>query len=514
MNLIRPTIEVKIENELASQMDQVIEEAKNESMMLSTPMSKSQSGSNSPVIKPMETGLSPFGSMTDLNAVAAAQAAGLSQISNNPEKFHSHFIKLRSPNRKGQTRYRCVTCSHEFECTGKLRLIQHILGSAYSGNQSKNVRSCPMPYLPLKEALLKIHGPNATGSQSLLSSDSSSAPGTPKFGLDSRSASNISFMPLNNVDVRQPISFDSFYSTKSDNDNTTAEEASRSDHDICEFLTGIGATEEDFLAEIPDLKFFDEPVPSSSSMFTSGSNKRMKIHEANEFVGGHNNLFQHQQYQAKHRMYSIANKAVLQFFSNYQLPVHAVEDPLFLELLSAIRVAGPYYRPDVGTILQDTHSLPSPAHQQQQQQQQQSSSFYHPRSAPATPLMVNGMQPSYVGSESRNSGSPPSNMNIGENNYNFQFGSHQQTLSHSNSVSSHSSNGMLSQPGLTSSPPNFFQQMQQQQQQANNSPPHQMQQQSSQAFQPQRQLSVKSHSMPSMSTHSSSPPTSFNINLV
>ncbi len=256
-------------------------------------------------------------------------------ISNNPEKFHSHFIKLRSPNRKGQTRYRCVTCSHEFECTGKLRLIQHILGAAYTGNQSKNVRSCPMPYQPLKDALLKIHGQN--NGIPTLKSDSSSQPGTPKTSSGLRAPPSI--------EIRQPISFDSFYSCKSADDSTTAEDCSRSDNEICEFLTGIGATEEDFLnAELGDdltMKFDD--------IETNLNPKRLKT--------GDNEAILNVLNPPRNRMYSIANKAVIQFFSNYRLPVTAVEDPLFLELLSAIRVAGPYYRPSMVTLLQDTQVI-------------------------------------------------------------------------------------------------------------------------------------------------------------
>jgi hypothetical protein len=316
-------------------------------------------------------------------------------ISNNAEKFHSHFIKMRSPNRKGQTRYKCNTCGHEFECTGKLRLIQHILGAAYSGNQSKNVRSCPSPYLPLKEALYKIHGGQQTQVVSSAPSSDSSQSNTPKIepmnygnnfnslyhqsfkGVATSMQSSVPPQPL--MDLRLPMNFhnnESFYSNKSLDDNTTAEDCSRSDNEICDFLNGIGATDEDFInSDLPfgldfnSMMACDPLVNDDEASNASTNSKRMKKNEGaaagNDFMFG-----QQQQQQPKNRMYSVANKAVFQFFSNYRLPVNAVEDPLFLELLSAIRVAGPYYRPNMTCLVNDTQ-MP----QQQQQQQQNHPAF-------------------------------------------------------------------------------------------------------------------------------------------
>jgi hypothetical protein len=308
-------------------------------------------------------------------------------ISNNAEKFHSHFIKMRSPNRKGQTRYKCVTCGHEFECTGKLRLIQHILGAAYSGNQSKNVRSCPQPYLPLKEALYKIHG----GQQQSTASSDSSQPNTPKIepmnynnnntfnslyhqsfkGVSANSMQQSSFIqPQPLMDLRLPINFnhnnESFYSNKSMDDNTTAEDCSRSDNEICDFLNGIGATDEDFInSDLPFGLDFNTMMACDSIINdeeASNANKNNKRLKKNEVTAGSDFMFGQQQ-QPKNRMYNVANKAVFQFFSNYRLPVNAVEDPLFLELLSAIRVAGPYYRPNMTCLLTDTQ-VPQPQLQQ------------------------------------------------------------------------------------------------------------------------------------------------------
>jgi hypothetical protein len=295
------------------------------------------------------------------NTSATEAAIALQQISSDPEKLHSHFIKLRNPDRKGQSRYRCVTCCHEFECTGKLRLIQHVLGSTYSDKQKKNVRSCPRPYTPLKEAMGKIYGPafhehQQYGNSMFFSADSSSASGTPNLN-DYKSCSGNGYgcyLPVNSVDIRPPISFDSFYSTKSQEVHTTCEENSRSENNIYEFSDDTDATEEDFFAGLlRDVNFFEELTCMSTS------NKRTLGNYSSPST-----QYVFQQTDNKNPVYTTANKAVLQFFSNYRLPVHAVEDPLFLELLNAVRVAGPHYRPTMSTILHDTQK------QQQRQQQQ------------------------------------------------------------------------------------------------------------------------------------------------
>ena len=78
-------------------------------------------------------------------------------ISNDPSQVGSHFIQLRDRNKKGQTRFRCKTCGHEFTCSGKKRLIQHIIGKEYLIGKQRNISPCENPYLPLKEALLQKH---------------------------------------------------------------------------------------------------------------------------------------------------------------------------------------------------------------------------------------------------------------------------------------------------------------------------------------------------------------------
>jgi hypothetical protein len=76
-------------------------------------------------------------------------------ISDRASEYYTHFSAIRTSNRRGQMRYRCRTCLHEFECSGKMRRIQHILGHDLSISKERNVRSCPVPHSPLKNDLLQ-----------------------------------------------------------------------------------------------------------------------------------------------------------------------------------------------------------------------------------------------------------------------------------------------------------------------------------------------------------------------
>ena len=85
-------------------------------------------------------------------------------ISDDPNKIHSHFVRISDTNRKGQSRFKCVKCDHTFECSGQKRLLQHILGYSHQANRYKNVRACPNPHAPLKEALMKLYPRQSTDS--------------------------------------------------------------------------------------------------------------------------------------------------------------------------------------------------------------------------------------------------------------------------------------------------------------------------------------------------------------
>ena len=78
-----------------------------------------------------------------------------SMISDDPLEVRTHYIMVTTPNFRGQARYKCLKCAHEFECTGRSRLIHHITGTPTNGANSRYVRYCPHPHEPLKQNLLK-----------------------------------------------------------------------------------------------------------------------------------------------------------------------------------------------------------------------------------------------------------------------------------------------------------------------------------------------------------------------
>lgn len=77
-------------------------------------------------------------------------------ISSDPEGLYSHFIRLTKPSKKGQSRFRCVTCGHEFESSGRKRPIQHIIGYSFKPGLMKSVKTCLKPFQPLKDNLMKM----------------------------------------------------------------------------------------------------------------------------------------------------------------------------------------------------------------------------------------------------------------------------------------------------------------------------------------------------------------------
>jgi hypothetical protein len=122
------------------------------------------------------------------------QSTDNNSISSLPDKYYTHFIQIIAPNKKGQARFSCRTCSHEFTCSGKRRRIQHILGKDYCLGKERNVVPCPKPFLPLKQALLELHmslepkyPPFVTSSPDLSSHSSASGDEMEPLSLDLRS---------------------------------------------------------------------------------------------------------------------------------------------------------------------------------------------------------------------------------------------------------------------------------------------------------------------------------------
>lgn len=231
-------------------------------------------------------------------------------ISDDPVLFQSHFIRLKVSNRKGQARYRCVTCSHEFECTGKLRLVQHILGRSYTGSQSRNVKYCPNPHLPLKNALLLKHGQNKIGPNTPVSS-------SPKATVPQNFPVIKEERKTTLPKVPSKDSFSSYVSSVDEEGSTSHEDFDG----LFEFLLSVGATEENFISEERSIANIEQFPPA----------KRVKNND--DFV----NFTETKRMQA--------NKCLGQFFRAYNIPLNATKDALFLEFLNAIQYVGPMYRP-------------------------------------------------------------------------------------------------------------------------------------------------------------------------
>eukprot|EP01040_Poterioochromonas_malhamensis_P015486 gene15486-17340_t len=76
------------------------------------------------------------------------------KISDNPEEVKSHYDRLSLPDKRGQARYRCKKCGYELICTGRGRLIVHIVGQLIPGTPQKQVKYCGNPDEGLKVALI------------------------------------------------------------------------------------------------------------------------------------------------------------------------------------------------------------------------------------------------------------------------------------------------------------------------------------------------------------------------
>lgn len=112
------------------------------------------------------------------------------EISSDPNDVKSHFFLINQPSRHGQARYRCRTCRHEFECSGRSRLIHHVTGMNPDGTPVKHVRSCPSPFPPLREALIQQLGQKLPQQES-----AATVLAKRKFSSGSRAIPSISLPP-------------------------------------------------------------------------------------------------------------------------------------------------------------------------------------------------------------------------------------------------------------------------------------------------------------------------------
>lgn len=75
-------------------------------------------------------------------------------IPHNLTGYEPHYDMLEARNAKGVGRYRCIQCGHQFTCSGRRRLIQHLLGPAYKISTRNNVRFCPNPIEEIRSQLI------------------------------------------------------------------------------------------------------------------------------------------------------------------------------------------------------------------------------------------------------------------------------------------------------------------------------------------------------------------------
>jgi hypothetical protein len=206
----------------------------------------------------------------------------LQKISDTPEEYYTHYIKLKPSSRKGQTRFRCKTCLHEFECSGKVRRLQHILGNDFSLSKERNVRCCPVPYQPLKSALLAVYRGDVQ---------------EPEPSLQSLS-----------TDSSRSILVPSLCTTREDCDSPDI-----STDEVCSPFAGKIPTIFNSLSSSLDE---DDDFCSSPSSLSSDPSPMFTSHQNQNAVR--------------------VNQVLSKFLSAYKIPITAVEEPLFTNFIQVI----------------------------------------------------------------------------------------------------------------------------------------------------------------------------------
>lgn len=210
-------------------------------------------------------------------------------ISDNPAKIHSHFCRVSEANRKGQARFQCVKCGHEFECSGRKRLIQHIIGYSHQANRYKNVRACSNPHIPLKEALMTLY---------------------PKHVVPD------------------------------------GEKKRRRRRKKEELFTAKMVAEMRAKGVFGDSVLFDDFYPDSKRRAGVETNSPMSLALPSFLLPPTDNSPPN----AKHYF---ANQTLYQLLASHGLSVSLVDDPLFVEFLNAVRLAGDDYCPTMQSVVQD-----------------------------------------------------------------------------------------------------------------------------------------------------------------
>jgi hypothetical protein len=318
-------------------------------------------------------------------------------ISPNANEVHTHFARVSSSGKKGQTRYRCLTCGHSFECSGRKRLIQHIIGYSHIKTQYKTVRSCTRPNLPLQQNLMKLfprqeredgrkrRRMQSEGMSSPMLPLSGAVPETFHWGFhqylnNQHNQGMANFMQqqqqqqqsnlTQNASSSTTLLKDPSFSSNSDDGSPAKNGFMSSTNSSSNNLVQINI--QSMMNTLMSSTLFNSPLFNNNNNSTTNQN----INSNNQCTNDSNTFLQQfqlfQQFQSfrqlqqqqkpipppenpllKQFRHFLANQILFRFLENYQLSPTILDDPVFQELLSAIQLAGSDYHPNSQTVLQD-----------------------------------------------------------------------------------------------------------------------------------------------------------------
>jgi hypothetical protein len=270
--------------------------------------------------------------------------------------YRSHVTMLDQPDKKGKSRYCCVTCGHQFTCSGSRRIIQHIIGRDYCLGYERDILACPNPNLQLKASLLQEYRKKGTKRKVLLpvtsvkldynSADNGAWTTNPTFVSSSVASSPLSpSSPLSHSSRTSHSSSAASFSTSTVNEEQTMDitpalavllDLDLNEHDFAEL--------DDFLnsKRVKEQNFQDHTLESQSCLFPSrlSSSSSDSHTSSSSFSPSHlqdcpSMLFS-TTLTTQHSM-TLLDHAILNFFSIYNIPTSAMHDPTFQQFVYAIQ---------------------------------------------------------------------------------------------------------------------------------------------------------------------------------
>jgi hypothetical protein len=240
--------------------------------------------------------------------------------------YRSHVTMLGQPDKKGKSRYCCVTCGHQFTCSGRRRIIQHIIGRDYCLGYERDILACPNPNPPLKAALLLQYRKKG-GKQKLLKHPA-------KLADNVVWASNPDFFSVSAVS--SPSS--SFYSAAS---VSTVSSKTEETMDIAEVYVDIPEVDLDVEEDLPDyvsanlVKREDiHGVPSypesASCLYPSQFTSAVENRISPSFLECSPSIPPSTTQQSTMQL----EQAISKFFSLYNIPDSAKHDPSFQQIFA------------------------------------------------------------------------------------------------------------------------------------------------------------------------------------